>query len=103
VNHLFQVPLFGLCGAALVGVGLFGAIVLADIFRRILSLIVMGSGIFLLFSVVARRPAAGGLAADPVPQALLITGIVVAFSAVALAVMLLERLDQVSRTDEGEE
>jgi len=34
---------------------------------------------------------------------LLITGIVVAFSAVALAVMLLERLDQVSVTDDGEE
>ena len=101
--HLFRVPLFGLCGVALVGLGLFGAIVQADLFRRILSLSVMGSGIFLLFSVVARRPAAGDVAVDPVPQALLITGIVVAFSAVALAVMLLERLDQVSVTDDGEE
>jgi multicomponent Na+:H+ antiporter subunit C len=48
--------------------------------------------VFLLFGVVARRGAAAGLGGDPVPQALVITGIVVAFSATALAVALLLRL-----------
>jgi multicomponent Na+:H+ antiporter subunit C len=36
------------------------------------------------------------MGADPVPQALLITGIVVAFSATALAVAVLLRLSEVS-------
>ena len=49
---------------------------------------------FLLFGVVARRGAAAGFGGDPVPQALVITGIVVAFSATALAVALLLRLFQ---------
>ena len=47
---------------------------------------------FLLFGVIARRGAAAGLGGDPVPQALVITGIVVAFSATAIAVALLLRL-----------
>jgi multicomponent Na+:H+ antiporter subunit C len=52
----------------------------------------LGSGVFLMFGAIARRGAAAGLAADPVPQALVITGIVVAFSATAMAVALLLRL-----------
>ena len=51
-----------------------------------------GSGVFLLFGVVARRGAAAGFGGDPVPQALVITGLVVAFAATALAVALLLRL-----------
>ena len=47
---------------------------------------------FLLFGAIAYRGAGAGLGGDPVPQALLITGIVVAFSATALAVALLLRL-----------
>ena len=49
---------------------------------------------FLLFGVIARRGAAAGMGGDPVPQAMVITGIVVAFSATALAVALLLRLFQ---------
>ena len=52
----------------------------------------VGSGVFLLFGAIAHRGARRGLGGDPVPQALLITGIVVAFSATALAVALLLRL-----------
>jgi multicomponent Na+:H+ antiporter subunit C len=84
--------LFGLCAAGLVGVGLYGLIVLSHPLRKIISFNVMGSGVFVLFGAVARRGAAAGFGADPVPQALLITGIVVAFSATALAVALVVRL-----------
>jgi multicomponent Na+:H+ antiporter subunit C len=49
----------------------------------------LGSGVFLLFGIIARKGAAAGFAADPVPQALVITGIVVAFCATALSVALL--------------
>jgi multicomponent Na+:H+ antiporter subunit C len=84
--------LFGLGGAALVGLGLYGLIVQAHVLRKLLAFNLLGSGVFLLFGVVARRGAGAGLAADPVPQALVITGIVVAFSATALAAALLLRL-----------
>jgi len=84
--------LFGLCAAALVGIGLFGLIVDPHPLRKILAFNVVGSGVFVLFGAIARRGAAAGMGGDPVPQALLITGIVVAFSATALAVALLKRL-----------
>jgi len=84
--------LFGLCAAALVGVGLYGMIVNPQPLRKILAFNLIGSGVFLLFGAIARRGAAVGMGGDPVPQALLITGIVVAFSATALAVALVRRL-----------
>lgn len=84
--------LFGLCAAALIGLGLYGLIVNPQPLRKILAFNVVGSGVFLLFGAIAHRGAAAGFGGDPVPQALLITGIVVAFSATALAVALLLRL-----------
>jgi multicomponent Na+:H+ antiporter subunit C len=86
--------LYGLCSAALVGLGLFGLITHPQPLRKILAFNLIGSGVFLLFGVVARRGAAAGFAGDPVPQALVITGLVVAFAATALAVALLLRLFQ---------
>ena len=83
---------FGLCGAALVGLGLYGLITHPHPLRKILAFNLIGSGVFLLFGVVARRGAAAGMGGDPVPQALVITGIVVAFSATALAIALLLRI-----------
>lgn len=61
--------------------------------RKIVAFNLVGGGVFLLFGVVAREGAAAGLSGDPVPQALVITG-VVAFAATALAVALLLRLFQ---------
>jgi multicomponent Na+:H+ antiporter subunit C len=86
--------LFGLAGAALVGLGLYGLIVHPEPLRKILAFNLLGSGVFLLFGVIARRGAAAGMGADPIPQALVITGIVVAFAGSALAVALLLRLHQ---------
>jgi multicomponent Na+:H+ antiporter subunit C len=84
--------LAGITGAILVGLGLFGLITNPQPLRKLLAFNLLGSGVFLLFGVLARRGAAAGIAADPVPQAMVITGIVVAFSATALAVALLLRL-----------
>jgi multicomponent Na+:H+ antiporter subunit C len=84
--------LYGLCGAVLVGLGLFGLIVHPQLLRKILAFNLIGSGVFLLFGVVARKGAAAGFGGDPVPQALVITGLVVAFAATALAIVLLLRL-----------
>lgn len=83
---------YGLCAAVLVGLGLFGLIVDPRPLRKILAINLVGGGVFLVFGVVARRGAAAGLGGDPVPHALVITGMVVAFAATALAVALLLRL-----------
>lgn len=83
---------FGLCAAAAVALGLYGVIVSAQPLRKILAFNLLGSGVFLFFGIVARRGTVPELGADPVPQALVITGIVVAFSATALAVALAVRL-----------
>ena len=84
--------LFGLCAALLIGIGTYGLVVSPHPLRKILAFNVVGSGVFLLLGAIARRGAAAGMGGDPVPQALLITGIVVAFSATALAVAVLLRL-----------
>ncbi|MCC6610532.1 MAG: NADH-quinone oxidoreductase subunit K [Burkholderiales bacterium] len=84
--------LFGLCAAALVGLGLYAFIVNPQPLRKIIAFNVIGSGVFVLVGAVAYRGGAAGWGGDPVPQALLITGLVVAFCASALAIALLQRL-----------
>jgi multicomponent Na+:H+ antiporter subunit C len=84
--------LYWMAGAALTGLGVYGLIASPHPLRKLLGLNLLGSGIFLLFGVIARRGAAAGLGGDPVPQALIITAIVVAFSATAIAIALLMRL-----------
>lgn len=84
--------LFGLCAALLVGVGVYALIVNPQPLRKIIAFNVVGAGVFLLFGAIARRGSGAGWGGDPVPQALLITGLVVAFCASALAIALLLRL-----------
>lgn len=94
--------LFGVCGAALVGLGLYGLLAQPLALRKILAFNLLGSGVFLIFGVVARRGAAvdsgAGSMIDPVPQAFVITGLVVAFAATALAVALVLRLFEAAAT-----
>ena len=80
--------LYPLTGAALVGLGLYGIVTLRHPLRQLLAVNVVGAGIFLILGGLGR----GTASTDPFPQALVITGIVVAFSATALAVALLLRL-----------
>jgi multicomponent Na+:H+ antiporter subunit C len=93
--------LYALCGAALAGIGLYGLLAGPQLLRRILGFNVMGSGIFLLFGSLAAR---GGAAAppDPVPQAMVITGIVVALAATALALALAGRLARMPPPADGQ-
>jgi multicomponent Na+:H+ antiporter subunit C len=87
--------LSALAACALVGIGLYGLIVQPHPLRKLVAFNIMGSGVFVLFGALAKRGAAAGLLADPVPQALLITAIVVAFAATAVTVALLLRLIEV--------
>jgi multicomponent Na+:H+ antiporter subunit C len=83
---------FGILGAVVVGLGLYGVITNPQPLRKIVGFNLIGSGAFLIFGAVARRSAGVAFSGDPVPRALVITGIVVAFSATAMAVALLLRL-----------
>jgi len=95
-----ETQIYGVCGAGLIGIGLYGAILGRSALRRLLAFNLIGSGVFLVFGAIARRGGlAGGGASDPVPQALVITGLVVAFAATAIAVALLMRLAAVEGED----
>ena len=64
--------LFALCACALVGIGLYGLIVQPHPLRKLVAFNIMGTGVFVLFGALAKRGAAAGIAADPVPQALVL-------------------------------
>ncbi|MBM69763.1 MAG: Na+/H+ antiporter subunit C [Haliea sp.] len=79
--------LYALAGVALCGIGLAGFLLLNHLLRRLLAFNLIGSGVFLVLVGLAQHR--GG--PDPVPQALVLTGIVVAIAATALAVVLIRR------------
>lgn len=82
--------LYALVGIGLFSLGLHALIVHTHLLRKILALNVMGSGVFLVLVALAKR--AGDGPPDAVPQAMIITGIVVAVSATALALTLMLKL-----------
>ena len=82
--------IYALVGAALFCMALYAVIVSRNHLRKVLAVNVMSSGVFLVLVALARR--APGPMPDPVPHAMVITGIVVALSAMALAVVLINRL-----------
>lgn len=79
--------LFALTGAALFVVGACGLILKSHLIRKILAFNIMGSGTFLVLIGLGQRDGV-----DPVPQALVLTGIVVAVAATALVLALARRL-----------
>jgi multicomponent Na+:H+ antiporter subunit C len=75
--------LYALAGGGIFLLGLLGTLTRAHLFWKILGVNFMGSGVFLL--LVGAAPRLVGEGADPVPQAMVLTGIVVAVSATAVA------------------
>ena len=82
--------LYGLTGCVIVALGLRGALLHSSLLQRVVAINVMGTGVFMMLIAVAYR--GPDLPPDPVPQALVLTGIVVAVSATALALALARRL-----------
>jgi multicomponent Na+:H+ antiporter subunit C len=82
--------LYALTGCVLAALGLRGVLLHASLLLRIVAINVMGAGVFMLLIAVAYR--GPGLSPDPLPHALVLTGIVVAVSATALALALARRL-----------
>lgn len=81
---------YALAGTGLFSIGLHALLVHRHLLRKILAINVMGSGVFLVLAAMATR---NGIAIpDPVPHAMIITGIVVAVAATALALVLMLKL-----------
>ncbi len=80
---------YAIAAVLLVAMGLGFALFGRDAMRRLLAINIAGSGIFLFLIVVADL--GEGRAPDPVPHAMVITGIVVSVSATALALALMSR------------
>jgi multicomponent Na+:H+ antiporter subunit C len=74
--------IFALAGIGLFAIGLRALVRRPHLLHKVLAFNVMGSGVFLVLVAPAG-------ADDPVPQAMVITGIVVAVSATALALNLM--------------
>jgi len=82
--------LYALVGVGLFTLGLYALIAHAHLLRKILAINVLGSGVFLMLVALGER--APAVSPDPVPHAMVITGIVVAVSATTLALALMLRV-----------
>ncbi len=78
--------LYTLAAVGLLGLGLWGLLRHGHPLRQIIAINLIGNGVFLLF--VARSAASPAMGVDPVPQALVLTGLVIAVAATALALVL---------------
>ena len=79
--------LFGLVGVGLIGLGLYALIMRRHLLRKVLAFNVISSGIFLILAGLAKGSPT--TASDPVPQAMVLTGIVIAVAATAFALSLM--------------
>ncbi len=81
--------LYVFAAAAVFGMGVHGLLIARHLMRKLLSVNLMLSAVFLLLllfsSPIDGRP-------DPIPQALVLTGIVIAVSSTAFALALMVRL-----------
>jgi multicomponent Na+:H+ antiporter subunit C len=80
--------LYLFAGGGLFLIGLYGFALRPHLLRKLLALNIMGAGIFMILLALAAR----SQPSDPVPQALVLTGIVIAISTTALGLALLRRL-----------
>lgn len=75
-------------------IGIGGVIMSKHFLKKIIGTIIMGGGVFLCLVSYAQRDAL--TFADPVPHALVITGIVVAVTSAAFALSLARRIHQLT-------
>jgi multicomponent Na+:H+ antiporter subunit C len=87
---LDQDQIYAVAAVLLFCLGLHGVATRPDTLRKIIALNITGAGVFLFFVSVAKRNA--GEFADPVPHAMVLTGIVVAVSASAFGLGLARKL-----------
>jgi multicomponent Na+:H+ antiporter subunit C len=83
VAHVSEVEIYALAAVGLFTIALHAFITRAHLIRKILALNIMCSAVFLLLVAIARRN--GADVPDPVPHAMVLTGIVIAVASTAVA------------------
>jgi multicomponent Na+:H+ antiporter subunit C len=84
-----QVFLYPLAGALLLALGIYGLLARKHLLHKVIAANFLGSGVFLVLIGLGAR--SSGEAPDPVPQAMVLTGIVVTVALTALALALIKR------------
>ena len=96
IANLDSAMAYAIAGAGLCVLGLHAFMLCRHLMRKLLAFNIMGSGTFLVLVGLAQH----GRGPDAVPQALVLTGIVVAVSATALALVLIRRWYLLSGRDD---
>lgn len=87
-----QAMLYMVAGAILFAIGLTGVFMRRDMVIRVVAANIMASGTFIVIVAGVPRDAAGH--ADPVAQALVLTGVVISVSLSGYALALVRRLHE---------
>ncbi len=94
---------FVLAASLVFGIGVWGLLIAEHLLRKLLALNVMSSSVFVIMLVAA----GGNASPDPVAQALILTGIVIAVAATAFALALMisiyRETGRASITDEDDD
>ncbi|MBW6509081.1 MAG: sodium:proton antiporter [Desulfuromonadales bacterium] len=88
------VSLYAGSGIILFSLGLHALLIRRHLLRKILAANIMGSGVFMVFIAMGARGESG--VADPVPQAMVLTGIVVSLCFTAVAIVLAVRINKLT-------
>lgn len=91
------IRLYLLAGGLLFFIGFYGILASQELLRKILGLNIMGSGVFLVFIAIAVQTLEP--IPDPVPHAMVLTGIVVSVCGTGLALALVARAQSMSLTE----
>ncbi len=85
-----QSAFYFIIGATLMGIGLQGLLCKRHLLRKLIALNILSAGVFLVFVAIAAR--LGAPLPDPVPHALVLTGVVISVSATAYGIALARRI-----------
>ncbi len=85
---MIGLDVYAIAAAVLIGLGFHGLVTQPHPLKRLLAVNVVGNGVFLALIVLARRLPEGP---DPIPHAMVLTGIVIAVSATAFGLALVRR------------
>jgi multicomponent Na+:H+ antiporter subunit C len=95
-----QTNLYSLCAILLFAIGLLGFLLNSDFIRKLLGLNVIGIAIFMLLLAGANIDPS---AIDPIPHAMVLTGIIVAAAGTALGLNLASKIAKFARLVQKEE
>ena len=84
-------------GIGLFGIGLYGVLFVAHILRKLIAINISGIGVFLVLLATAKHDGV----IDPVPHAMVLTGIVVAVAGTALCLWLTVNIYSSRITQQG--